>query len=368
MDIRSTKAFLFWEKYEHHLGLGALAAGFFFDLMVADRPDSVGNNLLLLFYLLIGGAFIIVLNLRETRRSVAEHHVEPFFLLLILQFCFGGLASNLLVLYGRSGTLAGSAVFLAMLVALILGNEYLRNRYAVLKFNVAVYYFLLLSYCVIAVPTFITHAVGGWSFLLSGIISLVIIAIFLAALFFLVFRGRDIVSLRAVGGIVFLIFICFNVLYFINVIPPVPLSLKSIGVYHSVLKREDGGYVVLYEKSHWWEFWRDTSGTYRAPAGTTGSGAFCFSSVFAPTDLSAPVYHKWEFYDPSEGEWRVRSRISFPVSGGRDGGYRGYSAISTVVPGSWRCSVETAGGALIGRVGFTVVAASTTAPLSQKIL
>lgn len=366
MDIRSTKAFKFWEKYEHHLGLGALAAGFFFDLIIADRPDSVGNNLLLLAYLLIAGTFIIILNQVRTRRLEAQHHVEPFFLLLILQFCFGGLASNLLVLYGRSGTLGGSVVFLAMLVGLIVGNEYLRNRYAVLKFNVAVYYFLLLSYCVIAVPTFITHSVGGWSFLLSGITSLVVIAVFLAVLFFSVFRGRDINSLRAVGGIVALIFICFNVLYYINVIPPVPLSLKSIGVYHSVLKRQDGGYVVLYERPHWWEFWRNSSGTYHAPAGPTGRGAFCYSSVFAPTDLSAPVYHKWEHYDG--GEWRVQSRISFPIAGGRDGGYRGYSAISTLEAGKWRCSVETSGGALIGRIGFTVQEASTTPPLSQKTL
>lgn len=363
MNIRETRLFKFWQRYEHHIGLGALAAGFFFDLIIADRPDSVGNNLLLLSYLLVAGVFIIVLNLR-TRRNA---DLEPFFMLLILQFCFGGLASNLLVLYGRSGTLAGSAVFLAMLVALIFGNEYLRSRYAVLKFNIAVYYFLLLSYCVIAVPTFITHSVSAWSFLVSGLVSLGVIAVFLAALFFSVFKGRDVESLRVVGGIVALIFISFNVLYFINVIPPVPLSLKSIGVYHSVLKRQDGGYVILYEKAPWWEFWRDSASTYRT-AGAGAGGAFCFSSVFAPTDLKTPVYHKWDRYDTEAGEWRTQSRISFPISGGRDGGYRGYSAVSTLRPGKWRCSVETAGGALIGRVGFTVVQEPAAPALSQKTL
>ncbi len=363
MDIRNTRAFKFWQRYEHHIGLGALAAGFFFDLIIADRPDSLGNNLLLLFYLFIAGAFIIILNIHKRR----QNDVEPFFMLLILQFCFGGLASNLLVLYGRSGTLAGSAVFLAMLVALILGNEYLRNRYALLKFNVGVYYFLLLSYCIIAVPTFITHSVGVWPFILSGLVSLGVIAIFLAALFFSVFRGRDVESLQIVGGIVGLIFISFNLLYFINVIPPVPLSLKSVGVYHSVLKRADGGYVVLYEKEPWWEFYRTSASNYALESGGGGE-AFCFSSVFAPTKLNAPVYHKWERYDDAAREWRTQARISFPISGGRDGGYRGYTRVSTLTPGKWRCSVETAQGQLIGRVGFTAVAPTAPPELSQKTL
>lgn len=364
MNIRETRLFKFWERYEHHIGLGALAAGFFFDLIIADRPDSVGNNLLLLAYLFIAGAFIIILNVRVRRRA----DVEPFFLLLILQFCFGGLASNLLVLYGRSGTLAGSALFLAMLVGLILGNEYLRNRYALLRFNVGVYYFLLLSYCVIAVPTFITHSVSGWSFLLSGLVSLVVIAIFLAALFFSVFRGRDVESLRVVGGIVGLVFICFNALYAINVIPPVPLSLKEIGVYHSVLKRGSGDYVALYEKEPWWEFYRGSASRYTLTPGAGGKEAFCFSSVFAPTDLRTPIYHKWERYDERAREWRLQSRISFPISGGRDGGYRGFSQVSSLTAGKWRCSVETAGGALIGRVGFTAEEAPAAPALSQKTL
>ena len=32
--------------------------------------------------------------------------------------------------------------------------------------------------------------------------------------------------------------------------PPVPLSLKSNGVYHSVLKRADGGYVIAPPSNH----------------------------------------------------------------------------------------------------------------------
>ena len=128
MAFRESRIFKWWERYEHQLGMGALAVGFLFDLIVADRPDSIGNNLLLLAYLVAAGAVIILLNRREMRRKERQHSTEPFFLLLLLQFCFGGLASNLLVLYGRSGTLAVNALFLGLLAALLFGNEFLRSK------------------------------------------------------------------------------------------------------------------------------------------------------------------------------------------------------------------------------------------------
>ncbi|MSR70563.1 DUF2914 domain-containing protein [Candidatus Kaiserbacteria bacterium] len=360
--------FKFWEKYEHHIGVGALAVGFLFDLWVAKRPDSIFNNILLLSYLFIGGAFIILLNLRSRRPSTKlgtgrPDDAEPLFMLLMLQFCFGGLASNLLVLYGHSGTLAGSAVFIGILVLMVFGNEYFRSRYALLRFNVGAYYFLMLSYALVAVPIFITHSIGTLAFLLSGILSLVAIAGFLSLLFFAVFRGTDTKKLKEVSLIVCAIFCIFNLLYFLNVIPPVPLSLKDIGIYHSVLRRSDSTYLALYERAPWYQFWRETGVQYTSGSGT----AACFSAVFAPADLATPIYHVWE-YKNAGGEWEQRSRVSFPIQGGREDGYRGFSIKSALVPGEWRCDVETASGALIGRIGFTVTSASSTPALSQRTL
>lgn len=351
-----------WQKYEHHLGVGALLVGFLFDVWVADRPDSLFNNILLLSYLLIAGAFIILLNVRAKRR---KDDAEPLLLLLVLQFCFGGLASNLLVLYGHSGTLAGSSIFIAILVSVIFGNEYFRSRYSLLRFNIGVYYFLLLTYALVAVPVFITHSVGVGTMLLSGLLSLLCIGVFLTILFFAVFRGTDTHKLQEVALIIIGIFSAFNVLYFLNVIPPVPLAMRDLGIYHSVLKRSDGTYVAIYEAASLHQFWRNTSATYVLGGSTS---AFCFSSVFAPTDLEIPIYHKWLYHNQTNGEWEVRSRVSFPISGGRDDGYRGFSVKTGLVPGEWRCDVETEGGALIGRIGFTAIEGTSAPVLSQKNL
>src|SRR6185369_10598955 len=103
-----------------------LVVGFTFDLFVAKSPDNILDNILLLSYLFIAGSIIVLLNIRTRRQMEQEMASEPLILLLILQFCFGGLASNMLVLYGKSGTLTGSAFFLVLLLCLLLGNEYLR--------------------------------------------------------------------------------------------------------------------------------------------------------------------------------------------------------------------------------------------------
>lgn len=365
MAFRESRIFKWWERYEHQLGMGALVVGFLFDLVVADRPDSIGNNLLLLSYLVIAGVLIILLNRREMRKKERQHSTEPFFLLLLLQFCFGGLASNLLVLYGKSGTLAVNALFLALLVALLFGNEFLRNRYAQLRFNVGVYYLLILTYCIIAVPVFLTHTVSTWVFLLSGLISLGIIAGFLFLLLTIVFRRKEPQKVLGVAAIVLCIFLTFNLLYFLNIIPPVPLSLKDIGIYHSLLKKSDGNYTGLYEPSPWWQVWRNTNRAYTLSA---GESAFCFSSVFAPTNLSVPVYHRWEKYDDAKGAWETQSLVAFPIAGGRADGYRGYTVKSALTAGEWRCDVETKSGALIGRSAFEVVGSTTAPALSQRTL
>ncbi|HVV38732.1 MAG TPA: DUF2914 domain-containing protein [Candidatus Paceibacterota bacterium] len=360
-----------WNRYERPLAAASLTIGFIFDLFIAKRPDSVFDNLLLLSYLFIAGSLIIILNLRQTRRTTDIVNAPPIFLLLILQFCFGGLSSNLLVLYGKSGTLAGSTLFLLILAAMLIGNEFLKTRYEQLRFNIAVYYLLLLTYAIIAVPTFILHSVGTWVFIISGLISLVVMIPFLVLLRYVLRRGTQEKQLLMEARVIIVaIFLGFNALYFLQIIPPVPLSLKGIGVYHSLtrLPAPAGGtdsiYSGAYEPAPWYVFWRDTSNTYTL---TADNKASCFSSVFAPTSLSAPIYHTWERYDQEAGKWVVMSRISFPINGGRDEGYRGFT-VSKVTPGKWRCDIETSNGSLIGRISFAVVESSSTPQIATKDL
>ena len=349
----------FYYRYEHYIRAAVIISGFAFDLVIAKRPDSVFVNVLLLTYLAVSAACIIILS---SRRERALADTQSTVILLVLQFCFGGLASNLLILYGKSGTVAGDFLFVGLLAALLIGNEFMKDRYAEMRFNIAMYYVLLLTYSVIAVPTFILHDIGASAFLWSGAASLAAVAIFLALLHMTarVYRGRDGARrLRDSILTVAAVFIVFNACYFLNIIPPVPLALKDIGIYHSVVRDSADSYIATYEPVPWWEFWRDTSDTFTAGS---GASAYCFSSVFAPTGLGTPVHHLWEHYNSVTRNWDTLADIAFPISGGRTEGYRGFSSIQGVLAaGDWRCDVETQAGQLIGRSTFSVVAG--TAPL-----
>ena len=350
-----------WQRYERHIALGALVFGFILDSFTLNRPDQLLDNTILLSYLTLAGGVILLMAMRASRGST-EGKLAPF-LPVALQFCFGSLTSGILVLYFRSGTVAQSLLFFLILAALLVGNEFLKSRYAQFRFNIAIFYLLLLCYVELTVPVLL-HAIGTVVFLVSGAVSIGVIAAFLWMLL-LSARSELVRHIKPAGVIVGLIFVVFNILYFVNIIPPVPLAMRELGIYHSVLKRSDGTYIALYEPSPWYQFWRDTSKTYTLG---TGQSAFCFSSVFAPTDLTAPIFHKWEYMNQTSGEWEARSRISFPISGGRNDGYRGFSVKTALVPGQWRCDVETSGGALIGRMSFTVVESALPAALSQKTL
>jgi hypothetical protein len=79
------------------------------------------------------------------------------------------------------------------------------------------------------------------------------------------------------------------------------------------------------------------------------------------------VLHRWQRYDDAQRAWVTETEVRFPIYGGRDGGFRGYSEKLFVPAGKWRVDVITPYGGLIGRISFTVVDASTTAPLVPYI-
>lgn len=352
MGFLQTRLYRFWEKYEHVIGLSAMGVGFSFDVYLAQNPGGVVEASLLVFYLLIAAASIVILNLHKKRGKEAESRGVLITLLLVLQFCFGGLSSNLLVLYGKSGTITGSAVFIVVLAALLFGNEFMKDKYEHLRLNIALYYLLLFSYLIIAVPIFVTHTIGMQSFLLSGAISLVVISIFLFVLYIAVFRGRNKKKhlYEAVLSVA-LVFFSLNALYFLNLIPPVPLALKGVGVYHSISRDSVGEYVGTYEKPVWFAFWRDTSARYTFAEGQL---AYCFSSVYAPSGLRTPIYHQWQLRNTTTGVWESKSRVKFSIAGGRQEGYRGFSYIA-ITQGEWRCNIETEQGSLVGRISFKAV-------------
>lgn len=351
--------------YERYISPLALIAGFLADnFILLKRVDLLQTNLLLLFYLFIAGLGIIAVHLIETGRLREERKENSLPLILIaMQFSFGGLFSGYLSLYSRSASLAVGWIFILIIAALLFGNERFTRLYSRFMFQIGLYFTVLFSFLIFFLPV-VLHRIGPLMFILSGIASLLAITLFL----WLLDRAVPEVvrkDLSLVTAIIVVIFSFFNLLYFSNLIPPLPLALKEAGVYHSVVREPDGSYQLLAERVPWYEYYLlNYNPQYHA---TPGEGVYAYSAIFAPSGLSTVILHQWQRYDGASRAWRTADILRFAIVGGRDGGYRGYSFKSAPTPGKWRINVITQYGQLIGRISFTVFAASTSAPLVSSV-
>jgi hypothetical protein len=344
--------------HERALSATGLFAGFLFDTLTVNRPDAIYTNLIIFSYFLLAASCILLVTLRG-----AQSTLGPLPLLTLLQFSFGNLSSALLVLYGKSGTLIGSGVFIAALALFLIGNEFLRSRYTRIHILVATWFLLFLPYCAMFVPI-VWGKIGDVVFLVSTALALGLVTLYVIVLKKIA-PPTVVLRVPTMALSISTIYAAFVAAYFFNVMPPVPLSISHIGTYHAIERTPEGSYRMTYEPREWYQFWRDTAYEYIHAKGTP---AYCFSSVFAPDGLSTRIYHRWEQYDDTTYTWNTVTYISFPIQGGRSKGYRGYTETYRLTPGLWRCSVETERGARIGVTEFTVVDAVSRDPEALRSL
>lgn len=228
----------------------------------------------------------------------------------------------------------------------MLSNEVFRTAYVKPVVHMSVYYFVLFSVFAV-IFSYLFNSIEPIFFVAAGILSLGFFFLYLSALV------RYFEKVRTAGKQVIVcslsIFVVMNVLYFLNLIPPIPLSLREAGVYHSVT-RSGSQYKILDEKRSLIERVLPVQTIHIKKS----DRVFVFSSIFAPTKLNTTVVHNWQIYDEEKHAWIQKDRLSFSMTGGRNDGYRGYSVKTSVTAGLWRVDVETKRGQILGRVRFRV--------------
>ncbi len=355
-----TRAIRWFERYERHLSSAAMVFGFIVDNLTLTRVDLLFDNLVIIFYLVVATSAIALIHFHESRRW--EHEwltLARTFAPVPMQYAFGGLFSSFVVFYTRSASFISSWLFLLILLTLLIGNEFVRARYARLTFQVGVLFFAIYSYAIMLVPIAVGK-MGTWVFLVSGAVSVAVVALFILG-FAYISRDRVRAHFRSMFIAIVGILTAMHVAYFTNVIPPIPLSLKDAGVYHAVWKAADGSYRVLGEDHNWWERIWPVETIHLAPQ----ERAYVYSSIFAPTRISTRIVHDWEFYNERTRDWELQFTYNFAIVGGRDGGYRGYTEKIQVPEGKWRVSVRTPEGLLLGRIRFNVVRVLEAPKLSE---
>ncbi len=334
---------------KHWLSI-AFLGGFVTDFLLLNKVDDKIDNLILLIYVLLASISLILFYVGVAEKmGVRLSSYLTHFMPLLMQYSFGGLLSGMLIFYGRSGDLLSNAPYLILILSVIGANELIKKRSDRLIYNLAVYFIGLFSYLVLVVPVWLGE-MGDIVFFGSGFFALLIM--------WLVGKGieKQVPNFMALQkkSLIFIIgslYALLNGLYFFNLIPPIPLSLSTLGLYQNVEKTAQGSYRLIGEEPSGWQsyipFWEIPFHP------TAGQGVYCFARVYAPTDLSTEIVHRWEYRDAS-GDWVEHFKTSYRISGENKNGYGGYTNIKSIHDGVWRCSVETVRGQVLGRETFRV--------------
>src|SRR3989344_6566683 len=328
-----------YEQYERRISAASLVTGFVVDSLTLQRIDALRENFWIAGNLIVAAVCIAVLN-----RGGAGGR-KHFWFSNGLQFAFGALLGSIFVFYFRSATVSAAWPFLLVLLFAIVGNEIYQKRYQRIAFQLSFLYFSLFSFSIFLVPLLVGQ-IGPEVFLLSGLVSVFFIWIYLSLLKSLA-KERFLEERTGIKFFITAIFIGVNILYFTNLIPPIPLSMKDAGIYHSV-SRAGTDYLVTEEKRPFWRFF-DRDNIRWIP----GEKLIAYTAIFAPGSLDTDIVHSWQ-YKNERGEWGTATRTPLHLSGGRSGGFRTYSGKENFTPGEWRLDVETSHGQLIGRVKFEI--------------
>lgn len=349
-------------RHERFLIPATLVLGVIADFLTFININITTSFILLGVYFFIAGAAIIFLNAYDAGMVSTQKNFYRYLRLaapLALQFTFGALLSGSFIFYIFSGTLFVSWPFVAVIVILMISNEIFRHYYLRPEVQIGVYYFIFFTLSSIILP-FVLYSISFLIFILSGLLSLLLIFIYTAIF------GQVVPEVRRRYGrfavVITIIFALMNGLYFLNVLPPIPLALRDAALAHDI-KRAGNNYTMLLEE----EPLRNRIFPGSVFHKTQFGAVYVYTAIFAPKGLETKIVHRWQYYDEAQKQWVTRDKLSFDINGGAKTGYRGYSFKSQVDAGRWRVNVETERGQSLGRINFRVLDVAVESKLKVLI-
>lgn len=349
------RAKAFYRDHEPACTVGLFVAGFLFDTLAVGRIDKLHNIIHQATYLSLC-AFFTSLELREQHgrftpperlKTAWRYHAGA------THFMLGTLLNIYTLFYFKSASIGTSFIFLLLLGSLLAINELKPFESSGTLLRMSLFSLCLVSYFTYLIPTLMGR-IGTLPFLGSLVAATACIAALAWRLNTRLPEHRAEVRKHVVYPFA-AVTVLFAVLYFARVIPPVPLSLSEIGIYHEV--RREGDRFILSRTRPAWKFWQRGDQTFLA---RPGDAIYCWVSVFSPTNFKERLDVRWRFHE--EDGWGEPETIHLPITGGRDDGWRGFTLKANHKPGRWRVEIMTSDGRELGRIDLTVRPDDTTAP------
>ena len=362
-ELIQKKVKTYHDKYQIYYPVSFFILGFAFDLLTLGQIDDLSNIIGFPFYVLFSGFFLWGEYAAWDWEKLSNHpYIQKVFLFKdeIFHFLQGALLSAFTIFYFKSTSFTASFIFLLVFSALLVLNEleFFQKRGPLIKSTL--FSTTLLSYVLGYFPMVIGQ-LGLWVFILSLLLSLVVN---FSVIFFLIRRDgapSKKLTKEAFAIPVLSIHALFLFLYLFKAIPPLPLSIKSIGIYHNV-KKQYPKYILTHQKP-WWKFWHKGDQDFFAKK---GDKVFVFTKIYAPRGFKDKIYLK--FLKKTKNGYRKSDRIPLTISGGRKGGFRGYAYKKNYDYVPYKVIVETEQGLEIGRVAFQIYKDDRKEVVSQEVI
>lgn len=246
----------FIRRHEKYLPVIFFTGGFIFDSLTLGRIDRVYDLSVLCLHMTSLTITLYLYNLMDDGKW-ENTFLERFQLYfpLAIQFSLGALASAYVIYFSRSVSLSKTITFFVILVALLFANELLKKRISNKYLQFSLYFFVSFTFFTFIIPVFIKK-MNTPVFIFSGLVSLAVTLSLIAFIYRKSPSTRAEIRITKLIGIILVMYATINVFYFTNLIPPVPLALKSGMVAHKV-QEKNNNYLVTYERDDWYIFWRD---------------------------------------------------------------------------------------------------------------
>lgn len=359
----SSRLFSKLKKYSEHTTTILFVLGFIFDMVMLPDIEHAATRY-------IGAAYLCAIALSIMFRewvvsfNTASNFEQKVYSLttFAISFCSGSALSFILVYSIRSADFLVSWPLLVMLLLCIAANEFVSTHNFRFNLDVGVLLIATVFYTIFNVPVLFkiqNDKIFGISIIVAMVISFIYI-------YFLGFTSENAKYERSRGYALSLGVPMFvGMLYFLNIIPAVPLTLKDSGVYHNIIRNEKSVFIAQTEVDDSF-FSKFKTATYHI--NDNDNGVYFFSAVGAPGELTAPLSHTWEYYDTSLNKWVPVTTISFTLAGGREDGYRAYSQKENINEGLWRVTVKVDNNRVVGQLRFKVIKTNDRIDTRQKYL
>ena len=342
----------YYEKHELAVSVWFFVLGFLFDMVTLDRIDSWSTIGQQGFYLTLIFAALVQMFFEEGQPAP---RLDKMFVLkrwfyeyrtALVHFSFGNLLNGYALFFFKSSSLIVSFSFMISMAILLVLNESHRFKKSGLTFK-----FALLSLCFLCYFAYVTPVFARSISVLVFLLSMVIGCMPLLAFGWWIQTYRETYFDRLKRQMLVpmgLVLLSFLSLYVLKLIPPVPLSIPFIGIYHGV-ERSGEEFKLTHERP-WWRLWHNGDQDFHAQR---GDKIFVFFRIFSPAHFSDQVLIRWYWKDNRVG-WALQDSIGIKIVGGREEGFRGFGSKSNYQPGDWKVQVETTDGREIGRVYFSL--------------